>query len=149
MLHTNGRFAYDVQECLAALRACVAQIPRERRVAILTLLIALMGLLDLGCTLAYMRGAGLSEMNPIARHLVRVGGVSELITFKLFTIALSAGALYLLRGRRQAEIASWACFVVMAALSAHWARYNAGIDAILPDLHTTVLHDASWVRLND
>ncbi len=97
---------------------------RRLRVTLLALAIALMGVTDLLLTLTYMRTVGMVEVNPLARAMVAVGGVRQLVMFKLLTIALSAGMLYLLRRHRLSEYGAWVCFGMLLALSLHWVGYN-------------------------
>ncbi len=101
---------------------------RERRTALLTLAIAIMGIADLILTLTYMRSTGMYELNPVARAMVAIGGAQQLVIFKLLSIALGAGILYLLRRRPIAEPAAWGCAAVMCLLSFHWISYNKQIE---------------------
>ncbi len=98
---------------------------RSRRVTLLVLATIVMGVADLVFTLTYMQSVGLIETNPIARSMINLGGADQLIRYKLFTIALSAGILYLLRTHRAAERCAWLCALTLAALSAHWLEYNS------------------------
>jgi len=127
----------------AGVRAVIAD--RSRRIVLLLALAAVLGLFDLALTVAYMRGVGMVELNPLARAMINLGGAGQLIRFKLFTIATSCGILYLLRRHRQAEICAWISLAVLAALTAHWLNYNA-------HAHTmAALADASdprWVYLD-
>jgi hypothetical protein len=99
-----------------------------RRVILLVIAITIMGLADLALTLTYMKTTGMFELNPLAREMVAIGGEPQLIRFKLLSIALGAGMLFLLRKHRIAEPASWACAGVMCLLSIHWISYNNQID---------------------
>lgn len=100
----------------------------ERRVGLLVIVIAIMGLADLALTLTYMKSTGMYELNPVARAMVAVGGEPQLIRFKLLTIALGAGMLYLLRRHRVVEPTAWGCAAVMCLLSAHWFAYNRHVE---------------------
>lgn len=122
--------------------------PRERRVAMLAVAVVLMGLTDLLCTLTHMRGPGMIEANPLARWFALVGGERELVMFKLWTMAVSAGLVFLLRRRWQAEAAGWVMVGVMLALTAHWQRYNASASEV------AIIADAmrgapEWVRFEE
>lgn len=116
---------------------------RERRVCLLLLATLLMSMTDLLLTLTYMKSVGMMEANPIARAMIAIGGVGQLVRFKLFTIALSCGILYILRRHKAAERCAWICCVAMVALSLHWVRYN---DAVLahgpPD--PALLNSENW-----
>ena len=122
-----------------------------RRVALVLLAVAIMGVADLLFTLTYMTSSGMLEMNPIARLAVSLGGVSMLIKFKLLTILLSAGILYCCRKHRSAELWSWFCAGVMFTLTLHWVHYNATISDMTHEISTIALSDAKnvpaeWVR---
>lgn len=130
----------------AGVRAALAE--RSRRIVLLLALAAVLGLFDLALTIAYMRGAGMVELNPLARAMIDLGGAGQLIRFKLFTIATSCGILYLLRRHRQAEICAWISLTVLAALTAHWLNYNAHAHtmATLADAGAAA-SDPRWVYL--
>ncbi len=121
---------------------------RERRVALLVIAVLLMGLTDLLCTLTHMRGAGMIESNPLARWFAIVGGERELVVFKLWTMALSGGLVYLLRRRWQAEAAGWVMVGVMLALTAHWQRYNASASEVAT-IAEAMRGTPGWVRFED
>ncbi|MBL0926598.1 MAG: hypothetical protein IBJ11_02960 [Phycisphaerales bacterium] len=95
-----------------------------RRVAVLCIIMAILGLADLVMTVTYMKTTGMFEVNPIARYMVDVGQSRQLILFKLFTIALSSGGLFLVRRHRLAEVAAWSGTALLVALTAHWIHYN-------------------------
>ena len=100
----------------------------ERRIVLLVIAISIMGLADLALTLTYMKAVGMYELNPFARAMVAIGGEPQLIRFKLLSIAMGAGMLYLLRRHRIVEPASWGCAAVMCLLSIHWIAYNNQIE---------------------
>ena len=120
----------------------------QRRVALLAIAITIMGIADLILTLTYMQTTGMFELNPLARIMVATGGASQLIMFKLLTLSLSAGVLYLLRGHRRVEPAAWCCALVMGVLSAHWISYNRQIEN--PDIWHGIqlaMSDETYVRI--
>jgi len=125
---------------------------RPRRVALLAIAMILMGLADLQLTLTYMGSAGMLELNPLARAMIDLGGAPQLIRFKLLTIAVSAGLLYLLRRHSIAERCAWLSCAALLGLTAHWVRYNAhatspeGAGAILAQVD---LGDHRWVVIRD
>ncbi len=121
---------------------------RERRVALLVIAVLLMGLTDLLCTTAHMRGAGMVESNPLARWFAMIGGERELVLYKLWTMALSGGLVYLLRRRWQAEAAGWVMVVMMLALTAHWQRYNADA-SLVASMADAMRGTPGWVRFED
>lgn len=117
------------------IRAWVAYVSsdavRARRVCVLVLAFAALGVADLVLTLSYMGGIGLFEGNPLARALVIGGGASTLAAFKLLTIALSAVILFGLRTKRSAELGAWLCVIVMSVVSLEWRKYSAAADEIV------------------
>lgn len=121
---------------------------RERRVALLVIAVLLMGFTDLLCTLTHMRGAGMVEANPLARWFAQIGGERELVLYKLWTMALSGGLVYLLRRRWQAEVAGWVMVGVMLGLTAHWKRYNADA-AVVAATADAMRGMPGWVRFEN
>lgn len=110
---------------------------RARRVSVLVLAFAVLGVADLALTLSYMGGIGLFEGNPVARALVVGGGAGTLASFKLLTIALSAVILFGLRTKRSAELAAWLCVAVMSLVSLEWRKYGDAADEVLVALQVT------------
>ncbi len=125
---------------------------RPRRVALLAIAMILMGLTDLQLTLTYMGSSGMLELNPLARAMIDLGGAPQLIRFKLLTIAVSAGLLYLLRRHSIAERCAWLSCAALLLLTAHWVNFNAhamspeGASAVLAQLDIT---DHRWVVIRD
>lgn len=121
---------------------------RRRRVTLLVLAMALMGLADLAFTLTYMSSVGMAEANPLARAMIEIGGLPQLVRFKLFTIALSGGLLYLLRGHKAAERCAWACCAALVLLSLHWFNYTDKLTTLgaAIDPHLAAL-DERWVAI--
>jgi len=126
--------------------------PRRRRVALLVVAMVLMGLADLQLTLTYMRSVGMIELNPLARAMVDLGGAPQLIRFKLLSIALSAGLLYLMRRHSIAERCAWLSCAALLFLTFHWVRYNDR--PVTPDSSVAALAqidvaDHRWVAIRD
>jgi len=123
---------------------------RARRVTLLVLGMTCLSLADLALTLAHMRSFGMFEVNPVARAMLAIGGVDQLVRYKLFTIAVSGGILYLLRRDRRAEICAWICCAALAGLSLHWGRYSTHVGefAQLVSQHTPPT-DARWIRIEN
>jgi hypothetical protein len=113
---------------------------RGRRVALLIFAVALMGLADLLCTLAYMHTVGMMEANPIARHMIDLNGSQQLVLFKLLTISLSSAALWFGRFHRQTELCAWGCVALMLMLTAHWVRYNREVVEMSNEIAVIALH---------
>ncbi len=132
---------------LHADRRLTTEAVRPRRVALLALAMILMGLADLQLTLTYMRSAGMLELNPLARAMVDLGGAPQLIRFKLFSIAASAGLLYLMRRHSLAERCAWVSCAALLLLTAHWVHYNNNATAI--GVASADLADHRWVAIRD
>jgi hypothetical protein len=131
-----------------------ARRSRRWRVGLLLLAAALMGVADLACTLAYMRSVGMIELNPIARHMIAVGGAQQLVVYKLFTIALTCGSIFLIREHRRAEVGAWMCAAIMLALTLHWVRYNRDAPSLTHELSFIALSEdralfREWVVITD
>jgi len=123
---------------------------RSLRVTLLAAAMILMGLADLQLTLTYMRSTGLIELNPIARAMIEIGGARQLVMYKLLSIAMSAGVLYILRRHALAERCAWVSCVLLLALTAHWVRYNdAAIESPAAAVALTAAPDHRWVTLPD
>lgn len=123
---------------------------RARRVTFLVLATALLGLFDLAFTLTFMRSMGMIELNPLARLMIGIGGAGQLIRFKLLTIVLSSGLLYLIRRRRGAELCAWVSLGALVLLSLHWVRYTRTTEEIGPMLLAeTVLLDHRGITITE
>ena len=123
---------------------------RARRVTILALAAATLGLLDLAFTLTYLRSIGMVELNPLARSMIALGGAGQLVRFKLFTIALSSGMLYLIRRRPGAEACAWISLGVLLILSLQWVRYTRLTEELGPTLIAqSATPDHRWVEITD
>lgn len=123
---------------------------RSRRVTILVLATATLGILDLVFTLTYMQSVGMIELNPLARFMIGVGGAGQLIRFKLLTIAMSSGLLYLLRRRPGAEWCAWFSLIALVALSLHWAQYTRMSEDLAPNFFApSAAADQRWVTITD
>lgn len=143
----------SVPVCIQALDPLLANPARDRRLILLVLAIALMSLVDLSCTLTYMRTSGMIELNPLARQMIAIGQAPQLIMFKLFTTMLSCGALYLARRNPRAELCAWVCAGLMVWLMIHWVVFNQNVHAFTDDLATLALTDGQyeprWVKIDD
>jgi hypothetical protein len=143
----------SVTGCLTALDPLLEIRARDRRLLLLVLAIVLMSLVDLSCTLTYMRTTGMIELNPLARQMVAIGQAQQLILFKLFTTVLSCGALYLARRNPKAELCAWLCTALMVWLMIHWVMFNHNVHAFTDDLATLALTDGEfeprWVKIDD
>lgn len=132
-------------------RADAALRARCRRVAWLALAIAMMGLADLLCTLTYVTTSGMLEVNPLARLMLAIGEVRQLVLFKLLTIMLSCGMLYLARRHRQSEVCAWVGCALLLALMLHWVNFNRSVSMYTNDMAVLALSggefEPQWVKV--
>lgn len=96
---------------------------RGWRVVALTAVIAVLSVLDLRLTLAFLKTGGMSEGNPIARWIISHNCEWLLTIFKLGLVGLTCIILIVLRQRRAAELGAWIGFGVMAWLMVQWELY--------------------------
>lgn len=122
---------------------------RAARVTVMVICICVLGVYDLLHTLAYIQTVGMVELNPLARKMIEIGGVQQLVLYKLFTIALSCGILYCLRRTRQAEVCATIGLVVMISLTVYWFVYNDRFVqlAAITDISAQQQLDPRWVYL--
>lgn len=125
---------------------------RGRRLALLMLAIVLMSVVDLLCTIIYMRTSGMVEMNPLARLMIAVGDLQQLVFFKLGTMVVCCGSLYLARRHARAEGAAWICTSVLLLLTVHWINYNQHVSGFTNDLAVLALSEGEceprWIKLD-
>lgn len=96
--------------------------------------ILLFNLADLSLTVTNLRGIGLAEANPVARAVMRLGGVEGLIVFKVALVLLGLGILYRLRRDVRAEVCSWVMMAIMAALMVQWRVYGREMVSVAPSI---------------
>lgn len=135
-------------------RRSTAYSARILRTNLLLVAALAMGAADLACTLAYVTSIGMVELNPIARHMIRIGGAEQLVMYKLFTMALSSGCIYLIRRNPKAEWCAWFCFAVMFWLTMHWVQYNQVAPNLTGELsilacHADVSSADGWVAITN
>lgn len=134
---------------LLSLRGSLTQRARGIRMGMLLGATALMGLGDLDMTLQFVRNVGMIEANPLARSLMEGQSPLPVVLFKLGSIFFCVGVLFMARRRRHAEVAAWACFLVMAALTMHWNRYSAEVSAMTPEVNALAeAGDPHWVSMD-
>lgn len=126
---------------------------RMRRIMWLLLAIALMGIADLLCTLTYMRTSGMIEVNPIARLMLEIGSIGQLVMFKMLTLVLCGGMIYFARHHRKAEVCAWFCAALMLILTIHWINYNRSVSAFTNDMAVLALSggefEPMWVKVGE
>lgn len=134
-------------------RRRLSEVSRSRRIVLLILALVLMSVADLMCTVSYLTSVGMVEMNPIARHMIEVGGVRQLVLFKVFTIALSCGCIYLIRSKRRAEVGAWVCVGLLLSLMLHWLEYNAVMQTLAPHFSSITLQgtttNSDWIIIHE
>ena len=102
---------------------------RSRRVTLLVLGIILLSAADLAVTMAYARGGGMMEANPIALYLVRVTQSPwALVAYKMLTVGVCVALLYRLRKYAISEAAAWCAVGILTAMSFMWHDYSSHID---------------------
>ncbi|MBX3378558.1 MAG: hypothetical protein KF805_00560 [Phycisphaeraceae bacterium] len=107
---------------------------REARFLCIIIAILAMSLADLSMTLIHATSIGMQEENPIARLLMRHGGICSICIWKGGTVAIGVFILWRVRRFRCAEVGAWVCFAILAALCFHWASYNAQISGLTSEV---------------
>lgn len=106
---------------------------RSLRVGLLLLAVALMSLGDLALTLTFITSVGMIELNPIARWVMHLESPHAVAIWKVALILLNVGLLFYFRKRRLAEVATWACFLVMAFVSIRWLWFAMSVASMAHD----------------
>ena len=115
---------------------------------LLLIAIVLMSLGDLYMTLMHLTNVGLMEENPLARGIIRLQSAPLLAIWKILSIALGAGILFVARRRLLAEVACWFCLLVMTWLTVRWIDYSHQLSTLTPYLAgMTDDEGLSWVSL--
>lgn len=109
---------------------------RDARILCLLLATIAMSLADLAMTLIHATSIGMQEENPIARLLMRYGGICSICIWKAGTVAIGVFILWRVRRTLAAEVGAWLCFFVLAGLSLHWVRYNSTIGTLASEVLT-------------
>lgn len=129
------------------------EVARSRRIVLLILALVLMSVADLLCTLTYLTSVGMVEANPIARHMIEIGGVRQLVLYKAFTMTLSCGCIFLIRKKRGAELGAWVCVALLLSLMLHWLQYNAVMHTLAPHFSSISLPgtatNADWIIIHE
>ncbi|MFG0258332.1 MAG: DUF5658 family protein [Phycisphaerales bacterium JB043] len=121
---------------------------RASRVTLLLAGICLLGIYDLMHTLVYIRTTGMVELNPLARYMIETGGVRQLVLFKLLSLSLSCGILYMLRRTRASELCAYVGLGVMVVLTLYWFVYNGQFVQLAEVWQNAApTHDPRWVRV--
>jgi hypothetical protein len=126
---------------LLPLREASSPALRSQRVTILLFATCLMGLADLALTLTFVTTVGMLELNPLARSVMEHNSPVLVVAWKLATMVLGLGILYWARRNKGAEIGTWVCFAVMAALSIHWFTFTGAVSSMEADYATMAAVD--------
>lgn len=111
--------------------------------------IGAMSMIDLYLTLLYLTHSGMSEANPLARAIIAYQSPFILAVWKLLTVVLSVGILYLIRHKRSAELGAWVGAVVLGALMTHWTRYIDITEELKPNMAPIAQQmDENWVHID-
>lgn len=123
---------------------------RDARISCILLAILAMSLADLSMTLIHATSIGMQEENPIARLLMRYGGICSICIWKAGTVAIGVFILWRIRHHRCAEVGAWLCFAILAALCFHWASYNAQLSSLTSEVLSLEKsdHTSEWVVMN-
>ncbi len=122
---------------------------RSRRVIILACAIALMSGVDLYLTLLYVMNTGMNEMNPLARAMMNYQSPTVLALWKLATVTLSLGILFLIRTKRSAELGAWVGCLVLGWLMSHWVMFiHETRDLNLQVVQEIASNDPTWVMID-
>jgi hypothetical protein len=108
----------------------------------LLVVIALMGLVDLGLTWALMTGGGMYEANPLVVTIVGASrSSSALIGFKVSLTSLGCAALWKCRCCPAARLGALLCAAVYMAVVGLWVAYihTAGTLSSLPQNDRSVV----------
>ncbi len=104
-------------------------LQRMRRVYVLLAGVVVLSLADLLITLTHLRTTGMMEANPVAALLIKsTQSAWALTSFKLLTLAICVSVLFVLRRRREGEVAAWIAVVILAFMSVQWAAYSSHFD---------------------
>jgi hypothetical protein len=119
---------------------------RSRRVVVLLCAIVLLSIADLTVTLAYLRGTGMMEANPLAAFLIRWTQSSlSLVCFKLLTVGICVSLLYKLRRNVEGELAAWCGVAILVFMSVQWRQYAENVE--LPTVAVAEYGD-DWLVLD-
>ena len=94
---------------------------RSRRITLILVTIWMVGLSDLGLTLAAQDIGEFHETNPVAAEMLHDPGM--LATFKLASLVLSSVIFLALRKHWFTEAACWFVFAVHVGLAFVWMSY--------------------------
>lgn len=103
---------------------------RQRRIALLMMILWLLAGIDLGLTLWANRYAMLEEFNPIARTLFENGQVKAIIVLKIATLGTGSAIFWATRRRRATEAGLWGLAMVYVLVMFQWSNVTAAADDV-------------------
>lgn len=124
--------------------------PRRRqvRVGVLLLAVVLLSLGDLYMTLVHLRGVGMIEANPLARQVIDLNSPPALAAWKLATVVLAVGLLFIVRRTRSGEIGAWLAVGVLTWLTLRWTTYSDTLADLQPQYALEAAqNDPKWVAM--
>ena len=122
--------------------------PRPFRVVLLISAIIAMSVIDLILTLTFVTQIGMVEVNPVARELMSYGSPFVITIWKLITVAIFGGILFLIRHKRSAEIGAWIGCALLGSLMVHWGNYVAHTQEHHVELTAgELIDDPEWILM--
>lgn len=118
----------------------------SRRMGWMLGVVAVLSLTDLALTLGMMMTVGMYESNPLAVAVVK-HGPGALVGYKLMSMAVAGGLLWMARATRAGQLGGMVGTMVMVALTCHWVHV-LGSRAMGHEGHGEP-QGATWVCLAD
>jgi hypothetical protein len=117
----------------------------------LTIVVWLLGLVDLGITMTYLTNIGMFESNPIARAVIGLGSPTLVVAFKLATMVLSTAIVLGLRARWHGEAVALLSVAILGWLTFRWLGYVEFADSTTSAIAVVALDPSQglgeWVSL--
>ncbi len=105
------------------------QTSRPRRILILLAAVWILNGFDLGFTILAQLQGTLTELNPVARHLLPYGAVA-LLLYKLVALGIGTAVLWRCRHHASAEIGTWVALAVYVGVSLRWHVFYDAMNAM-------------------
>jgi Domain of unknown function (DUF5658) len=131
----------------AQLRGCL----RDRRMRVILLLVACLAMsaADLAMTLTHAQTIGFAEANPLAREIMQMGSSLFITAWKLASVTISVGLLYLTRHTRSGELGAWLSLAILVWLMGRWSVYNQQVREFSCDLALSQTYSSHhWVKMD-
>lgn len=121
---------------------------RPTRVGALLVAVIALSLGDLYMTLFHLRSVGMIEANPLAREVIDLNSPYALSAWKLATVLVTVGILFMVRRTRSGEVGAWLCVAVLTWLTLRWMDYSDELFALPPDVAVEAARsDPNWVAM--